>query len=406
MRFEHNNRYDERRKTKKNKANRQRKRYYNRLLPSVIKRTKPTDLQLERVFLGSCTVTEYKSAGKLTILLEQCLSKSSTHQTNTSFENYNYKMCCLSYDRPSSPRLSPSYLYPKCHEVQRPPRARTHQMEYAPHGKKPERKYTHREAQRRPNGRRHNEKYVPRGRKPKANHSSNRDVSPLPIDYRRHNSHPISPISTIHPLHPNALIPNRFDTISAVSSLQLDDIQDTSTVRPTPKMRAPRARVAQAIDRPAKNTPGCKPVISRPPPAVVYESKPETPPYDKPRDRSAQAETKHRPSRPCDDKTEWPLAHPNRLSRPFGDMPAFYRENTPPPPPTIAQRRRQKKKAQAEKQEHMLWHGVKPPRKDSPFVGDQFGAVKGNGREDVWYYHSSWILVGVGKELGLIAYQI
>ena len=82
--------------------------------------------------------------------------------------------------------------------------------------------------------------------------------------------------------------------------------------------------------------------------------------------------------------TEWPLTHnPNRLSKPFDDTPAFYRLNTPPPLPTIAQRRREKKKAQVEKQEHLLWHGVRPPRNDSPFVEEKLG-----GRQDVWYYHS------------------
>ena len=294
-------------------------------------------------------------------------------------------MCCLSYDQPSSPHLYPSKLYSKCHEVQRPPKARTHQMEYKPRVNKPQRKYTQHEAQRRPEARRQDEEYVPRGRKPKVNHYPNREVSHLSRDCRRHNSHPISPNSTIDPLPHNTLIPNRFDNLSAVSSLQPDDIQDTSTVQPTAKMRAPRARVAQAIDRPAKDIPGCKPVISQPPPAAIYESKPEPPPTVKPHDRSVQGETKHRLSRPWNDLTEWPH-NPNRLSRPFGDMPAFYRENTPPPPPTIAQRRREKKKAQAEKHEHMLWHGVRPPRKDSPFVREQLGFVRGKGRQDVWYY--------------------
>ena len=263
-------------------------------------------------------------------------------------------------------------------------------MEYASHSKKPKRKYTQQEAQRRPKPRRQNEEYVSRGRKPEVNHCSNREGSLLSTDCRQHDSHPKSPVSTIHPLRDNIPIPNRFDTHSAVSSLQPDDIQDTSTVRPTPKMRAPRAHVAQAIDRPTNGIPGCKPVISRPPLAVVYEPKSEPPPTVKPRNRSIQAETKHRLSLPWNDMTEWPH-NPNRLSRPFGDMPAFYRDKTPPPPPTIAQRRREKKKAQAEKQEHMLWHGVSPPRKDSPFVREQLGVVKGKVRQDVWYYQKSWI---------------
>ena len=299
-------------------------------------------------------------------------------------------MCCLSYDQPSSPHLYPSHLYSKYHDVQRPPKARTQQMEYAPHGEKPERKYTQHEAQHRPKGRRQNEEYVPRGRKPEVNQYSNREVFPLSTDCRLYNSHPVSSISTIDPPSHNTLIPNRFDTNSVVSSLYPDDIQDTSTVRPRPKMRAPRAHVAQAIDRPTNDVSGCKPVISRPPPIAVYEPKPETPPTVKPHDRSVQVASKHRLSRPWNDMFEWPH-NPNRLSRPFGDMPAFYRENTPPPPPTIAQRRREKKKAQAEKQEHMLWHGVSPPRKDSPFVREQLGVVKGKVRQDVWYYQKSWI---------------
>ena len=263
-------------------------------------------------------------------------------------------------------------------------------MEYAPHGKKLERKYTQHEAQCRPNGRRQREEDALQGRKPESNHSSNRDVPPFTTDYCRYNSDPISSISTSPPLRDNILIPNRFDTHSVVSSIQPDDIQDTSTVRPTPKMRAPRAHVAQAIDRPAIDIPSCKSVVSRPPPAALYGSKLEPPPIGKPRDRSVQAETKSHLSCPWNDMAEWPH-NPNRLSRPFRDMPAFYRENTPPPPPTIAQRRRQKKKAQAEKQEHMLWHGVSPPTKDSPFVREQLGTVKEKVRQDVWYYQKSWM---------------
>ena len=328
---------------------------------------------------------EYKSAGNPTILLGQCLCKSSTYQTNTSFEYYKYKMCCFSYNQKSSPHLKPSNKCPKYYEVQRPPKARTYQMDYAPHVKITERKYTH-EAQRRPNVSRQNEEYVPRGRKPEANHYSNRSISPLSTGYRQYHSRPISPMSTIHPLPPNTLIPNRFDTLSVVSSLRSDDIQSTSTVRPTtPRMRAPHARLPQTIDRRANNTSGCKPVISRPPPAAVHESNPRPHLNIDIRDYSAQASTKHRLSRPWDDMTEWLPAHnPNRLSKPFGDMPAFHRENTPPLPLTIAQRRREKKKAQVEKHEHLLWHGVRPPRKDSPFVEEKL-----KGRQDVWYHQSN-----------------
>ena len=330
-------------------------------------------------------MTEYKSPGNPTILLGLCLSRSSTYQTNTSFENYNYKMCCFSYNPPSSPHLKPSNKYPKYYEVQRPPKARTYQMEYAPHVKKPERKYTH-EAQRHPNVRRQNEECVPRGRKPEATHYSNRGVSPLSTGYRQYNSRPISPMSTSDLLPPNTIIPNRFDTLSVVSSLQSDHIQPTRTVRPTtPKLRAPRARLAQTIDRPANNTPSCKPVISRPPPAAVHESNPRPPLTINLHDYSAQASTKHRLSRPWNDMTECPPAHnPDRLSKPFSDMPAFYRVETPPPLPTIAQRRREKKKKQVEKQEHLLWHGVRPPRKDSPFVEEKL-----RGRQDVWYYQTT-----------------
>ena len=295
-------------------------------------------------------------------------------------------MCCLTYDRPSSPHLRLSHRYPKYYDVQRPPKAQTHHMEYTPHVKKPERKHTHHEAQRRPKARRQNEEYVPRGRKPEVSHYSHQEGSALSTDCRRHNSQPISPNSTIHSLSHNSLIPNRFANLSAVSSLQPDDIQDTNPVQAIARMRAPRARVAQVIDRPATK----HLVISRPPPAVVHKSKPEPPPTIKPRKRSVQAETKHRLSRPWNDMTEWPPAHnPNRLSKPFSDMPAFYRGETPPPPPTIAQRRREKKKTQAEKQEHMLWHGVSPPRKDSPLVKEQLGVVKGKRGQDVWYYQMS-----------------
>ena len=326
-------------------------------------------------------MTEYKSAGNPTILLGQCLSRSSTYQTNTHCGKYNYKMCCFSYNQKSQPHLKPSNKYPKYYEDQRPPKARTYQMEYAPHVTRPERKYAHHEAQRRPNARQQNEEYVPRGRKPEANHHTTREVSPLSTDYRRHNSGPISPMSTIYPLPHNTLIPNRFDTISVVSSLQ-----STSTVRPTtPKLRAPRTRVAQIIDRSASNAQGCKPVISRPPPAAVHESNPRPHLTFNLHDYSAQASTKHRLSRPWNDMTECPPAHnPNRLSKPFSDMPAFYRAEAPPPPPTIAQRRREKKKKQVEKQEHLLWHGVRPPRKDSPFVEEKL-----RGRQDVWYYQTT-----------------
>ena len=256
-------------------------------------------------------------------------------------------------------------------------------MEYAPHVTRPERKYADHEAQRRPNALQQNEEYMPRGRKPEANRHTTREVFRLSTDYRQHNSRPISPMSTIDPLLHPTLIPNRFDTLSVVSSLRPDDIQSTSTVRPTtPKMRAPRARLAQTIDRSANNTPGCKPVISRPPPAAVHESNPRPHLTINLHDYSAQASTKHRLSRPWNDMTECPPAHnPNRLSKPFSDMPAFCRAETPPPLPTIAQRRREKKKAQAEKQEHLLWHGVRPPRKDSPFVEEKL-----RGRQDVWYY--------------------
>lgn len=288
-------------------------------------------------------------------------------------------MCCLSWNQPSSPRLSPPNLHSKYYEVQRPPKARKYQMEYAPHVTRPEGKYAHHEAQRRPNARQQNEKYVPGGRKPEANHHTTREVSPLSTDYRQYNNNrPISPLSTIDPLSPMALIPNRFDTISVVSSLQ-----STSTVRPTtPKLRAPRTRIAQTIDRSAGNAQGCKPVISRPPPAAVHESSPRPHLTINLHDYSAQACTKHRLSRPWNDIAECPPAHnPNRLSKPFSDMPAFYKAETPPPLPTIAQRRREKKMKQAEKQEHLLWHGVRPPRKDSPFVEEKL-----RGREEVWYY--------------------
>ena len=327
-------------------------------------------------------MTEYKSAGNPTILFRQCLSKSSTNQTNTYFERYNCKMCCLSYNQPSSPRLGPPNPHSKYYEVQRPPKARTYQMEYAPHIKISERKYAHREAQRRPNARQQNEEYVPRGRKPEMNHHTTREVSPLSTDYRQYNNNrPISPLSTIDPLSHSTLIPNRFDTISVVSSLQ-----STSTVRPTtPKLRAPRTRVAQTIDRSASNAHGCKPVISRPPPAAVHEPNPRPPLTINLHDYSAQTSTKHPLSRPWNDMTEYPPAHnPNRLSKPFSDMPAFYRAETPPPLPTIAQRRREKKKKQVEKQEHLLWHGVRPPRQDSPFVEEKL-----RGRQDVWYYQSN-----------------
>lgn len=289
-------------------------------------------------------------------------------------------MCCFSYNRPSSPHLQPSNKYPKYFEVQRPPKVRTHQMEYVPHVQQPERKYTHHEAQRHPLSRRHDEDYVPRGRKAKTKHYSNRDVSPLSTGHRRYNSRPISPLSTIEPLSPITLIPNRFDTLSLLSSLQ-----STSTVRPTtPKLRGPRTRIAKTTDNPANNTAACKPVISRPPPAAVHESKPRPHLSINLHDYSAEASTKQRLSRPQKDTTEWPPAHnPNRLSKPFSDMPAFYRAETPPPLPTIAQRRREKKKKQVEKQEHLLWHGVSPPRKDSPFVEEKL-----RGRQDVWYYQS------------------
>ena len=258
-------------------------------------------------------------------------------------------------------------------------------MEYAPQIKKPERKYTHHEVQRHPMSRRHDEEYIPRGRKPEVNHYSNREVSALTTDNRRFNSRPISPISAIDSLPHPALIPNRFDTISVVSSLQSDNIHSTSTVRATtPKLRGPCARVTKTIDRPANNNPACKPVISRPLPAAVLASNPRPHLDINLRDYSARASTKNRPSHPRNNMTEWPLTHnPNRLSKPFDDTPAFYRQNTPPPLPTIAQRRREKKKTQVEKQEHLLWHGVRPPRKDSPFVEEKL-----RGRQDVWYYHS------------------
>lgn len=321
-----------------------------------------------------------------TIILGQCLCKSLSifdTPTNTSFKNYNYKMCCcLSYDQPSSPHLYPSNRYAKNYEVQRPPNARTHKMEYRPHVKKSERKYTQHEAQHHPKARAQNKGNIPRGR---ADIYSNRELAPL-------SRHPISPNSTAHPhstAHPlpqNDPIPNRFANLSAVSSLHPDDIQDTHTVQPTAKLRAPRARVTQVVDRLANGTPGRQPDILRPLPAAVLESKPKPRTTVKRRNRSVQAKTKHRLSRPWDDMAEWPPAHnPNRLSKPFSDMPAFYGGETPPPPPTIAQRRREKKKAQAEKQEHMVWHGISSPRKDSPFVKEQLGAVKGNLRQDVWY---------------------
>ena len=326
-------------------------------------------------------MTVYKSAGKPTILLGQCPCVSSTifgKPTNTSFEDYNHKMCCLSYDQLASPHPYPFNRHPKHHEVQRPPKMRTHQMEYKPHGKKPERRNTQHEAQRRP-ARGQNEEYVSRGRKPEAN------LYPL-------SSHPISPNSTTHPLSHNSLIPNRFNNLSAVSSLLPDDIQDTSIVQPTAKLRAPRARVTQVVDRLANGTPGRQPDILRPLPAAVLEYKPKPRTTVKRRNRSVQAKTKHRLSRPWDGMTEWPPAHnPNRLSKPFTDMPACYRENTPPPPPTIAQRRREKKKAQAEKQEHMLWHGSCPPRKEPPFLKEQLGAAKGKRGQDVWYCQMSLV---------------
>ncbi|KAK0516817.1 hypothetical protein JMJ35_001420 [Cladonia borealis] len=298
-------------------------------------------------------------------------------------------MCCLSYDQPSTPHLYPSNRYPKCHEAQRPPKARRHPMEYKPHGKQPERRYTQLEAHRRPKAGGQNEEYVPRGG---ANlFSNNRKLAPL-------SSHPISPNSTAHPhstaypLPHNDLIPNRFANLSAVSSLHPDDIQDTNTVQSTAKLRAPRARVGQVIDRLENGTPGRQPDILRPLPAAVLEYKPKPRTTVKRRKRSVRAETKHRLSRPWDDMTEWPPAHnPNRLSRPFDDMPACYREKTPPPPPTIAQRRREKKKAQAEKQEHMLWHGSCPPRKEPPFLKEQLGAAKGKRGQDVWYCQMSLV---------------
>ena len=293
-------------------------------------------------------------------------------------------MCCFSYNRPSSPHLNPTNMYPKYYDGQRPPKARTHKMEYAPHVQRTGRNHTHHEAQRRPKPHQHDE-YVPRGRKTEANRYCDRDVSPLSTDYRRHNSRPISPMSTIDPIPYPTLIPNRFDTPSVVSSLQSVDTMATSTLRPTtPRMRAPRARIAKTIDRPVNNTPSCKPVISRPPPAAVQGSNPRHHLTINLHDYSAQASTKHRLSRPGNDMTEFPPSHnPNRLLKPFSDMPAFYRAETPPPLPTIAQRRREKKKVQVEKQEHLLWHGVRPPRKDSPFVEEKLG-----GRQDVWYYQS------------------
>ena len=327
-------------------------------------------------------MTPYILSGKPTTLLGQCLRESSTifdKPANTSFENYNAKMCCLSYDQPSSPHLYPSNRNAKYHEVQRPPKAQWHQMEYKPHRKKPERGHTQHESQRRPNARSQNEEYVPRGRKPEAN------LYPL-------SSHPVSPDSTTHPLSHNSLIPNRFNNLSAVSSIQPDDIQDTSIVQPTAKLRAPRARVTQVVDRLANCTPGRQPDILRPLPAAVLEYKPKPRTTVKRRKRSVQAKTHHRLSRPWDDMTEWPPAHnPNRLSKPFDDMPACYRENTPSPPPTIAQRRRDKKKAQAEKQEHMLWHGSCPPRKEPPFLKEQLGAAKGKRGQDVWYCQMSLV---------------
>ena len=340
------------------------------------------------MFLTSNTMTAYKSAEKPTILLRQCLYESSSildTPTNTSFEKYSYEMCCHSYDQPSSPHLYPPNRNAKYYEAQRPPKARTHQMEYKPHGKKPERGYTQHEAQRRPKARGQKEEYVPRGRKPEANLYSNRELAPL-------SSHPISPNSSAHPFSHNTLIPNRFANLSAVSSIQPDDIHDTSIVQPAAKLRAPRARVTQVVDRLANGTPGRQPDILRPLPAAVLEYKPKHRTTVKRRNRSVQAKTKHRLSRPWDDMTEWPPAHnPNRLSKPFDDMPACYRENTPPPPPTIAQRRREKKKAQAEKQEHMLWHGSCPPRKEPPFLKEQLGAAKGKRGQDVWYCQMSLV---------------
>ena len=295
-------------------------------------------------------------------------------------------MCCFSYNQPSSSHLKPYNKYPKYYEVQRPPKARTYQMEYAPHVEEPERKHSHHEEQRHPMSRRHDVEYIPRGRKPEVSQYSCREMSSLSTGYRQYNSRPISPMSTIDPLPPNTLIPNRFDTLSVVSSLQPEEIQSTSTVRATtPKLRAPRARLAKTIDRPANNTPGCKPVISRPAPTAVHETNPRPHLTINIHDYSAQASTKHRLSRPWNGMTEQPSTHnPNRLSKPFSDMPAFYRAETPPPLPTIAQRRREKKKAQVQKQEHLLWHGVRPPRKDSPFVEEKL-----KGRQNVWYYQSN-----------------
>ena len=333
-------------------------------------------------------MTPYILVGKPTTLLGQCLCESSTifdRLANTSFENCNHKMCCLSYDQPSSPHLYSSHRNAKYHEVQRPPKARRHQMEYKPDSKKPGRGYTQHESQRRPIARGQNEEYFHGGRKPKANLFSNRELAPL-------SSHPISPMLTNHPLCDNPLIPNRFANLSAVSSIQPDDIQDTSIVQPTAKLRAPRARVTQVVDRLANGTPGRQPDILRPLPAAVLEYKPKPRTTVKRRKSSVQAELKHRLSRPWDDMIEWPPAHnPNRLSKPFDDMPACYRENTPPPPPTIAQRRREKKKAQAEKPEHVLWHGSCPPRKEPPFLKEQLGAAMVRRGQDVWYCQMSLV---------------
>ena len=340
------------------------------------------------MFLSSNANTAYILAGKPTIFLGQCACESSSildTPTNTSFENYNSKMCCLTYDQPSSPHLYPSNRNAKYHEIQRAPKARTYQMEYKPHGIKPERGFTQYEAQHRPKVRGQYEGYVPRGRKHKANLNSNRELAPL-------SSHPISPNSAAHPLPRNDLIPNRFANLSAVSSIQPDDIHDTSIVQPTAKLRGPRARATQVVDRLVNGIPGRQPDILRPLPAAVLEYKPKPRTTVKRRKRSVQAETKHRLSRPWDDMAEWPPAqNPNRLSKPFTDMPACYRENSPTPPPTIAQRRREKRKAQAEKQEHMLWHGSCPPRKEPPFLKEQLGAGKGKRGQDVWYCQMSLV---------------
>ena len=340
------------------------------------------------MFLTSNIKTAYILAGKPTIVLGQCHCVYSTvfdKPADTSLEKHKSKMCCLTYDQPSSPHLYPSNRNAKYHEIQRPPKAWRHQMEYKPHSKTPERGYTQHETQCRPKARGQNEEFFHGGRKPKANLFSNRELAPL-------SSHPISPNSTAHPLSHNDLIPNRFANLSAISSIYPDDIQETSIVQPTAKLRAPRARATQVVDRLANGTPGRQPDILRPLPAAVLEYKPKPRTTVKRRKRSVQAETKHRLSRPWDDMAEWPPAHnPNRLSKPFTDMPACYRENTPPPPPTIAQRRREKKKAQAEKQEHMLWHGSCPPRKEPPFLKEQLGAAKGKRGQDVWYRQMSLV---------------